>query len=302
MLECFFDLTETWVLNPIRKFFREIIKFFIKGKIEKKHSKYARSQLAMVRSICAEFGYDLNILQNDSSAYVRIEVVKRGYNLRAIMEKEKEYSVRGEVTDYLNRKSICVYNFCNPGTDDSCRDCHRSYNYFIKNKDLSSLEPRDTILPETEIENADCMENYDSKKIKEYIQQIHTLHCSNVKMEDKIQKITDTLSQICSLIDENPERAKKCNRLSKYYLPTTMELLKRYQAMEQISRQNRNILKSKSEIENAVDMILEAFQNLENDLTDDIPIEVKSNVDVLHTLMVQDGLLESKGSQSFRPS
>lgn len=141
--------------------------------------------------------------------------------------------------------------------------------------------------PETELNDSE------ERIIREYIRKINKLHFSNEKMEDNIHKFVAIISQISILIDEKPERAKKCRRFSLQYLPIAVDLLEEYQKMEQMTIQGKNIQESKADVEKAVDMILEAFQNLANDLTSDIPIGVKANVDVLHTLLVQDGLLDN---------
>lgn len=76
---------------------------YIEKHIEEKHAFYSKSKWTMTRKYCAFYGYDLEILQHDKKWEVRIEVVRRGYNLEYFLQDENEL-VRKEAERLLRNK------------------------------------------------------------------------------------------------------------------------------------------------------------------------------------------------------
>lgn len=239
------------ILELIRNGFKNFIKFCMKQSIQKKHFKYASSRFVLIRSICAELGYDLDILEQDPNEDVRREVVKKGYHVKSFLN-DPDWCVRLEAEDYLKQN------------------------------------------PETKIDSNQEKKLQCSTDIKNYMEQIkENSQIANQKMGFNIHRILEVLSQIIILIDEKPERARKCDHLVKYYLPTVLDLLTKYKKLEQMKLQEENILKTKAEIENALNMIRDSFETLMSNLAGDMPIDIKADVYVLRTLMAQEGLIES---------
>lgn len=80
-----------------------IFQIYIEKTIIKKHLKYARSKIIFVRRYCAFYGYHLDLLQFDKNWKVRLEVVRKKYNLeKFILDKNK--LVRNEAKNLINKK------------------------------------------------------------------------------------------------------------------------------------------------------------------------------------------------------
>ncbi len=76
---------------------------YIEKHIKEKHFVYANSKWMMTRKYCAFYGYDLDILQYDKRWEVRIEVVRKGYNINYFL-KDKNLLVRREAEQALKGK------------------------------------------------------------------------------------------------------------------------------------------------------------------------------------------------------
>ena len=77
-----------------------------------------------------------------------------------------------------------------------------------------------------------------------------------------------------------------------YYLPMTVKLLTAYADMDAQPIQGQNIQASKREIEETLDTLNMAFENLLDDLFRDTALDVSSDITVLQTLLAQEGLTD----------
>lgn len=78
---------------------------YIEKHIKERHVRYSKSKWTMTRKYCAFYGYDLETLQYDKKWEVRIEVVRRGYNLNHFLN-DKHVLVRKEAERMLQNKQI----------------------------------------------------------------------------------------------------------------------------------------------------------------------------------------------------
>lgn len=75
---------------------------YIEKHIAEKHEQYAYSKNAKTRAYCAFYGYHLDVLQNDKKWQVRIEVVRKGYNVKKFLD-DKNTLVRNEAIRQLKK-------------------------------------------------------------------------------------------------------------------------------------------------------------------------------------------------------
>jgi len=80
-----------------------IRQMYIEKHIKEKHTYYSKSKWTMTRKYCAFYGYDLETLQYDKKWEVRIEVVRKGYNLNHFLN-DKHVLVRKEAERMLQNK------------------------------------------------------------------------------------------------------------------------------------------------------------------------------------------------------
>ena len=89
---------------------------------------------------------------------------------------------------------------------------------------------------------------------------------------------------------KQPESASELRKLMSYYLPTTVKLLNAYKELDKQTVNGENITKTKKEIEDALDTINSAFENLLDSMFQNMAWDVSSDISVMQTMFAQDGL------------
>ena len=109
----------------------------------------------------------------------------------------------------------------------------------------------------------------------------------------KIDQIEDVVRIIFKRAAEQPQVIADLGQLMDYYLPTTVKLLDAYRELDAQPIQGDNIVQSKREIEGALDSLATAFEKLLDSIFRDMAWDVSSDVSVLHTVLAQEGLVDS---------
>lgn len=164
---------------------------------------------------------------------------------------------------------------------------HETYNEYLKTVQQSQST-------QTKVKN-DGM----SQEVREvleigntYIKEIHQCNddIPGIEISEKISRMELIVQKIFKRIEQHPENIPDIRKFMKYYLPTTVKLLKAYRELDQQPIQGENIINSKREIENTLDTLNYAFEKLLDDLFRDTAWDVSSDVSVLETLLAQEGL------------
>lgn len=126
-----------------------------------------------------------------------------------------------------------------------------------------------------------------------YLQQIRESNDAipGEEISRKISRLERVIGRIFNRVEQHPELVEELRRFMKYYLPTTVKLLKAYEELDQQEIQGANIQKSKKEIEDTLDTINKAFENLLDSFFEDAAVDISSDISVMQTLMAQEGLL-----------
>jgi len=110
-------------------------------------------------------------------------------------------------------------------------------------------------------------------------------------MSDKLYTLEATVLSIFKKLQEEPNTAGELRKLMSYYLPTTEKLLQSYVDLRKQPDSLENIKKSQAEIEEATDVINDAFVKLLNQLFQNDAWDITSDISVMKTMMKQDSLL-----------
>lgn len=108
----------------------------------------------------------------------------------------------------------------------------------------------------------------------------------------KISRMELIVQKIFERAGEHPEVIPDLRKLMDYYLPMTVKLLDAYEDMDGQPVQGENITSSKKEIEDTIDTLNLAFEKLLDSIFRDTAWDVSSDISVLHTVLVQEGLTE----------
>ncbi|CEH36020.1 5-bromo-4-chloroindolyl phosphate hydrolysis family protein [Romboutsia lituseburensis] len=129
---------------------------------------------------------------------------------------------------------------------------------------------------------------------RSYIEQIKQIRNDLYKEEIaiKLDKLGNIANQILNQIEKNPKKIQEVNKFINHYLPITIKLINSYKDINNQLIKGENIENAKIEIEKSIDLINTAFENLLDDLFEDVVLDVSTDISVLKTLFKQEGLVE----------
>nr|WP_277668647.1 5-bromo-4-chloroindolyl phosphate hydrolysis family protein [Caproiciproducens galactitolivorans] len=106
----------------------------------------------------------------------------------------------------------------------------------------------------------------------------------------KLDKLENVTARIFDCVRQHPEKLPDIRRFMRYYMPTTLKLVKAYEEFETQPVQGENITKAKQEIERALDTVNVAFANLLDSLFADEALDISADISTLETMLKQEGL------------
>ena len=78
-----------------------------------------------------------------------------------------------------------------------------------------------------------------------------------------------------------------------YYLPTVLKMLTNYRKLDERNVTGENSAKMKKRVEEAMDVVIGAFEKQHDQLYQNDMLDVTTDIDVLETMLKQDGLIDS---------
>ena len=169
------------------------------------------------------------------------------------------------------------------------------YNDYLNLKNQQIAKEIDNEKLNKEIENLEKDEIESTIKIgRNYIEQIKNIKNELYKEEIavKLDKLGNISNQILVQVEKNPNKIQEVNKFINHYLPITIKLINSYKDINNQSVQGENIENAKIEIEKSIDLINSAFENLLDDLYEDVVLDISTDISVLKTLFKQEGLTE----------
>lgn len=132
-----------------------------------------------------------------------------------------------------------------------------------------------------------------------YISHIH--ECNDAipgeVMSEKLAKLEDIMRRIFAQVKKQPESADELHKFMTYYLPTTTKLIDAYRDLDGQPAYGTNIANTKKEIEDTLDTINEAFENLFDSLFEDTAWDISSDISTMKVMLEQEGLTKNKDFQ-----
>lgn len=113
---------------------------------------------------------------------------------------------------------------------------------------------------------------------------------SRGEISGKLSRMELVIGKIFERVRQHPELANELGRFMDYYLPTTVKLLGAYEEMDAQPVQGPNIANSKKEIEDTLDIINQAFENLLDSFFEDVAWDISTDISVFKTMLAQEGL------------
>lgn len=126
-----------------------------------------------------------------------------------------------------------------------------------------------------------------------YIQHVHEANDAipGEVMSDKLYKLEDIMRRIFEQLKKDPSSADDLQKLMKYYLPTTTKLIDAYKDMDgKPSYGENNIANTKKEIEDTMDVIIDAFGKIFDDMFQDAAWDISTEISTMKTMLAKEGL------------
>lgn len=128
-----------------------------------------------------------------------------------------------------------------------------------------------------------------------YIRHIH--ECNDAipgeVMSAKLAKLEDIMRRIFAQVEKQPDSAQDLHKMMTYYLPTTTKLIDAYRDLDGQPEYGANVANTKKEIEDTLDTINEAFENLFDSLFEDTAWDISSDISTMKVMLQQEGLTKN---------
>lgn len=169
---------------------------------------------------------------------------------------------------------------------------YKAYKENYKNTSISVKEnprPIEQENKESEEDKQDDRNIAIGKYIENLSLQIDSI--KNVEFKDEVGKLLSILHAIKKAIQQDPGRIEDLNKFVDYYTPTTIKLIDRYIEFEQSPVPIDSMNKSRHDIEKSIKTVVSAYENLLNELYKEDLLELSAEMDVMNTVLTQDGLI-----------
>ena len=125
-----------------------------------------------------------------------------------------------------------------------------------------------------------------------YIEQIRKSNDAipGVEISNKMYHLENVIRRIFKRVEQHPELIDDLHKFMDYYLPTTVKLLQAYEELDKQDVEGDNIKTAKKEIENTLDTINQAFENLLDSCYKDTAWDISTDISVLNTMLAKEGL------------
>ena len=130
---------------------------------------------------------------------------------------------------------------------------------------------------------------------EEYLKKIQQMNAElpGVEITEKLQRLESVIRSILSEVRKQPGSATDLRKLMNYYLPTIWKLLETYKEIDDQVVVTEQMQKTRLEIEETIDTINNAFENLLEQLFRNKAWDVSSDISVLNTMLAQDGIKDT---------
>ena len=114
----------------------------------------------------------------------------------------------------------------------------------------------------------------------------------DAELTAQMNQLDKVANQIFHTVAEQPAKAPQIRRFMDYYLPTALKMLTGYRKMDERQVKGQNANEARAQIREAMDTVLKAFDKQLDALYQDELLDISTDIDVMETMLRQDGLIE----------
>lgn len=135
---------------------------------------------------------------------------------------------------------------------------------------------------------------------------LQKIRAANDQIEDpevskKLYRLEVTVGKIFTYVEKKPRKLPETRRFMNYYLPTCLKLVEAYREYDAMEVQVANVLQAKKEIEQALETMDDAFNNLLHELYEEEVMDVTTDIEVLGAMLEQEGLTGNRFISGSEP-
>ena len=250
--------------------------------------------LSLIMAIC---GNQLRKKIKRFRAYVKTLNGKPYGSIRDLAKsvRKSEKFVRKDLKKMIQKRMFLEGHLDKQGTCLIASD--EVYDQYMKTEEnVKELKEKEAKSPKQQL----------SEEVKKVIEEgdryIEEIRRSNdaipgVEISNKIYHLENVILRIFQRVEQHSELIQDLHKFMDYYLPTTMKLLNAYEELDKQGLEGENIKTAKREIENTLDTINVAFENLLDSFYKETAWDVSADISVLKTMLAQEGLMEGKSFQ-----
>ncbi len=206
--------------------------------------------------------------------------------------------VKSDLQDMIDERYFLQGHLGNAGGTDvliTSDDTYKNYMEALETQRrmLAEEEANDSLLSQlSESERAIVREG------ERYLQKIREANAllPGEIITAKLARLENVIRRILDEVKKRPGSANDLRKLMNYYLPTTWKLLESYQEIEREPYKTPQMITTQQQIEKTIDTVNDAFEKLLDELFRDTAWDINSDISVLNTMLVQEGLKDAEMS------
>lgn len=237
----------------------------------------------LVEELASAIGQDCKFVQKDLKKMIRRGFFKSGYldrketmlitdqaTYQQYLQTQTEYERKVQAEEWKRNSARAAGHTEEKTTEKAASD----------KQDLNKQDPL----------SKECRELIEEGK--SYIQYVRECNdrIPGETMSAKLDRLELLITKIFHEAEKNPDIAADLKKMMSYYLPTTKKLLDTYCELDRQPIRGQNIENTKKEIENALDTVNTAFENLLDSFFEETAWDISSDISVLNTMFAQEGL------------
>lgn len=123
-----------------------------------------------------------------------------------------------------------------------------------------------------------------NNQIREMISKVE-----NTSLQNNIKEINESVTKIINTVEKNEKKYKKMNNFFDYYLPVTLNILKKYDEIENQRLTSKEGKKFMEQTEDMVEKINNAFKSQLSNLYQSDIVDTDAEMRVFETMLKADG-------------
>jgi len=132
-----------------------------------------------------------------------------------------------------------------------------------------------------------------SSKVVSHLQEKSKLIEEN-ELSYKILNISENIKKINEALKKSPDKFTKNRKIFSYYIPTTVNIIDRYDEIEDQNLTGEKVIEYKKKAKEIINMLDVAYGNMLNNIYEHDMLDTTADMEVLNSIIKMEGLQSEK--------